>query len=102
MTQIIIAPIIIINTFEKFLIITIQASSFQAVAPVTLSSHSGVVYGVAYGGDGMRLATSSSDRTCKIWDLTSCARSSQSATAFTTDELADTLASTLTLTSTQR
>ena len=47
----------------------LQASSFQAVTPATLCSHSGVVYGVAYSADGGYLASCSSDRTCKIWSL---------------------------------
>ncbi|CAI8057132.1 Probable serine/threonine-protein kinase PkwA [Geodia barretti] len=47
----------------------VKVSSFQAVTPATLSSHSGVVYGVTYSGDGAYLASCSSDLTCKIWSL---------------------------------
>ena len=47
----------------------VQVSSFQAVTPATLSSHSGVVYGVTYSADGAYIASCSSDKTCKIWSL---------------------------------
>ena len=46
-----------------------QASSFQAVAPATLSGHSGVVYGVTYSADGAYIASCSADRACIIWNL---------------------------------
>ena len=44
-------------------------SSFQAIAPVTLLGHSGVVYGVTYSTDGTYMASCSADNTCKIWSV---------------------------------
>jgi WD40 repeat protein len=39
--------------------------------PLTLKGHTGTVFSVAFSPDGLRIVSSSSDRTVKVWDAQS-------------------------------